>query len=101
MTLDYLGLSDGSASGQSTPGVVTQRMDDGEFLRAEEYSYELSAFTPEGISVAVKNGKVTVEDEDVAVVTPEKLDDMTLVTFQVKDAEGNRAKPRSFFSKRI
>lgn len=88
VTLDYLGLSDGSASGQSTPGVVTQRMDDGEFLRAEEYSYELSAFTPEGISVAVKNGKVTVEDEDVAVVTPEKLDDMTLVTFQVKDAEG-------------
>lgn len=88
VTLDYLGLSDGSASGQSMPGVVTQRMDDGEFLRAEEYSYELSAFTPEGISVAVKNGKVTVEDEDVAVVTPEKLDDMTLVTFQVKDAEG-------------
>ena len=63
-------------------------MDDGEFLRAEEYSYELSAFTPEGISVAVKNGKVTVEDEDVAVITVEKLDDMTLVTFQVKDAEG-------------
>lgn len=91
VTLDYLGLSDGSASGQSTPGVVTQRMDDGEFLRAEEYSYELSAFTPEGISVAVKNGKVTVEDEDVAVVTPEKLDDMTLVTFQVKDAEGKPA----------
>lgn len=92
VTLDYLGLSDGSASGQSMPGVVTQRMDDGEFLRAEEYSYELSAFTPEGISVAVKNGKVTVEDEDVAVVTPEKLDDMTLVTFQVKDAEGKPAK---------
>lgn len=91
VTLDYLGLSDGSASGQSMPGVVTQRMDDGEFLRAEEYSYELSAFTPEGISVAVKNGKVTVEDEDVAVVTPEKLDDMTLVTFQVKDAEGKPA----------
>lgn len=88
VTLDYLGLSDGSASGQSMPGVVTQRMDDGEFLRAEEYSYELSAFTPEGISVAVKNGKVTVEDEDVAVITAEKLDDMTLVTFQVKDAEG-------------
>ena len=85
VTLDYLGLSDGSASGQSMPGVVTQRMDDGEFLRAEEYSYELSAFTP------VKNGKVTVEDEDVAVVTPEKLDDMTLVTFQVKDAEGKPA----------
>ena len=91
VTLDYLGLSDGSASGQSMPGVVTQRMDDGEFLRAEEYSYELSAFTPEGISVAVKNGKVTVEDEDVAVVTPEKLDDMTLVTFQVKDVEGKPA----------
>lgn len=91
VTLDYLGLSDGSASGQSMPGVVTQRMDDGEFLRAEEYSYELSAFTPEGISVAVKNGKVTVEDEDVAVVTPEKLDDMTLVTFQVKDVEGKLA----------
>lgn len=91
VTLDYLGLSDGSASGQSMPGVVTQRMDDGEFLRAEEYSYELSAFTPEGISVAVKNGKVTVEDEDVAVVTPEKLDDMTLVNFQVKDAEGKPA----------
>lgn len=91
VTLDYLGLSDGSAFGQSMPGVVTQRMDDGEFLRAEEYSYELSAFTPEGISVAVKNGKVTVEDEDVAVVTPEKLDDMTLVTFQVKDAEGKPA----------
>ena len=91
VTLDYLGLSDGSVSGQSMPGVVTQRMDDGEFLRAEEYSYELSAFTPEGISVAVKNGKVTVEDEDVAVVTPEKLDDMTLVTFQVKDAEGKPA----------
>lgn len=90
VTLDYLGLSDGSASGHM-PGVVTQRMDDGEFLRAEEYSYELSAFTPEGISVAVKNGKVTVEDEDVAVVTPEKLDDMTLVTFQVKDAEGKPA----------
>ena len=48
VTLDYLGLSDGSASGQSMPGVVTQRMDDGEFLRAEEYSYELSAFTPRG-----------------------------------------------------
>ena len=88
VTLDYLGLADGAVSGQSLPGVFTQRMDDGEFLRAEEYSYELSAFTPEGISVAVKNGKVTVEDEDVAVITAEKLDDMTLVTFQVKDAEG-------------
>ena len=53
-----------------------------------KYIYELSAFTPEGISVAVKNGKVTVEDKDVAVITAEKLDDMTLVTFQVKDAEG-------------
>lgn len=31
---------------------------------------------------------MTVEDEDVAVTTAEKLDDMTLVTFQVKDAEG-------------
>lgn len=34
---------------------------------------------------------MTVEDEDVAVVTPEKLDDMTLVTFQVKDVEGKPA----------
>ena len=76
-------------------------MDDGEFLRAEEYSYELSAFTPEGISVAVKNGKVTVEDEDVAVVTPEKLDDMTLVTFQVKDAEGKPAEAEVILLKRI
>lgn len=86
--LDYIGLSDGSSWNSSYPGVQTRQMDDGEFLRAEEYSYELSAFTPEGISVAVKNGKVTVEDEDVAVITAEKLDDMTLVTFQVKDAEG-------------
>ena len=86
--LDYIELSDGSSWGNSYPGVQTRQMDDGEFLRAEEYSYELSAFTPEGISVAVKNGKVTVEDEDVAVITAEKLDDMTLVTFQVKDAEG-------------
>lgn len=86
--LDYIELSDGSSWNSSYPGVQTRQMDDGEFLRAEEYSYELSAFTPEGISVAVKNGKVTVEDEDVAVITAEKLDDMTLVTFQVKDAEG-------------
>lgn len=86
--LDYIELSDGSSWNNSYPGVQTRQMDDGEFLRAEEYSYELSAFTPEGISVAVKNGKVTVEDEDVAVITAEKLDDMTLVTFQVKDAEG-------------
>lgn len=86
--LDYIELSDGSSWDSSYPGVQTRQMDDGEFLRAEEYSYELSAFTPEGISVAVKNGKVTVEDEDVAVITAEKLDDMTLVTFQVKDAEG-------------
>ena len=86
--LDYIELSDGSSWSSSYPGVQTRQMDDGEFLRAEEYSYELSAFTPEGISVAVKNGKVTVEDEDVAVITAEKLDDMTLVTFQVKDAEG-------------
>lgn len=86
--LDYIELSDGSSWNSSYPGVQTRQMDDGEFLRAEEYGYELSAFTPEGISVAVKNGKVTVEDEDVAVITAEKLDDMTLVTFQVKDAEG-------------
>lgn len=86
--LDYIELSDGSSWNSSYPGVQTRQMDDGEFLRAEEYSYELSAFTPEGISVAVKNGKVTVEDEDVAVITAEKLDDMTLVTFQVKDTEG-------------
>lgn len=86
--LDYIELSDGSSWNSSYPGVQTRQMDDGEFLRAEEYSYELSAFTPEGISVAVKNGKLTVEDEDVAVITAEKLDDMTLVTFQVKDAEG-------------
>lgn len=86
--LDYIGLSDGSSWNSSYPGVQIRQMDDGEFLRAEEYSYELSAFTPEGISVAVKNGKLTVEDEDVAVITAEKLDDMTLVTFQVKDAEG-------------
>lgn len=86
--LDYIELSDGSSWNSSYPGVQTRQMDDGEFLRVEEYSYELSAFTPEGISVAVKNGKVTVEDEDVAVITAEKLDDMTLVTFQVKDAEG-------------
>ena len=86
--LDYIELSDGSSWNSSYPGVQTRQMDDGEYLRAEEYSYELSAFTPEGISVAVKNGKVTVEDEDVAVITAEKLDDMTLVTFQVKDAEG-------------
>lgn len=86
--LDYIELSDGSSWNSSYPGVQIRQMDDGEFLRAEEYSYELSAFTPEGISVAVKNGKVTVEDEDVAVITAEKLDDMTLVTFQVKDAEG-------------
>ena len=86
--LDYIELSDGSSWNSSYPGVQTRQMDDGEFLRAEEYSYELSAFTPEGISVAVKNGKVNVEDEDVAVITAEKLDDMTLVTFQVKDAEG-------------
>lgn len=86
--LDYIGLSDGCSWNSSYPGVQIRQMDDGEFLRAEEYSYELSAFTPEGISVAVKNGKLTVEDEDVAVITAEKLDDMTLVTFQVKDAEG-------------
>ena len=44
---------------------------------------------------------MTVEDEDVAVTTAEKLDDMTLVTFQVKDAEGKPGEARSFFSKRI
>ena len=86
--LDYIGLSDGSSWNSSYPGVQIRQMDDGEYLRTGEYIYELSAFTPEGISVAVKNGKVTVEDEDVAVITAEKLDDMTLVTFQVKDAEG-------------
>lgn len=99
--MDYIGLSDGSSWNSSYPGVQIRQMDDGEYLRTGEYIYELSAFTPEGISVDVKNGNVTVEDEDVAVTTAEKLDDMTLVTFQVKDAEGNRARPRSFFSKRI
>ena len=86
--LDYIGLSDGSSWNSSYPGVQIRQMDDGEYLRTGEYIYELSAFTPEGISVDVKNGNVTVEDEDVAVTTAEKLDDMTLVTFQVKDAEG-------------
>lgn len=86
--LDYIGLSDGSSWNSSYPGVQIRQMDDGEYLRTGEYIYELSAFTPEGISVDVKNGNVTVEDEDVAVITAEKLDDMTLVTFQVKDAEG-------------
>lgn len=86
--LDYIGLSDGSSWNSSYPGVQIRKMDDGEYLRTGEYIYELSAFTPEGISVDVKNGNVTVEDEDVAVTTAEKLDDMTLVTFQVKDAEG-------------
>lgn len=43
--LDYIELSDGSSWNNSYPGVQTRQMDDGEFLRAEEYSYELSALS--------------------------------------------------------
>ena len=52
--LDYIGLSDGSSWNSSYPGVQIRQMDDGEYLRTGEYIYELSAFTPEGISVDVK-----------------------------------------------
>ena len=55
--LDYIGLSDGSSWNSSYPGVQIRQMDDGEYLRTGEYIYELSAFTPEGISVDVKSGK--------------------------------------------
>lgn len=89
--LKYMYNADNDDEVSESPGVRTNTMPDGMYKRNGSYRYDLNIVTSDGIPVVLSNDPIEVKDKDLLVEVGEKLDNMTLVTFQVEDADGNPA----------